>query len=273
MTTDRDPYDSSTFDIREFTLTAQGTLRAELDLAPFDAAPLSPDELRLLRHLGRLESATMEHLRNLLVTATHKDARVTAFLVTWAFEKYWIADAVDAVLEANGEPRLKDVEEGPRRHSPAEAVERRGPITRAIEAIGRGVPIVAVHMTTGLVDEWVMRHAYDVLVERADSPALTAVVERLRTVKARHEEFFDVEARWRLEDSARAVKQTRASLSTAVWPLGAVERSDAERTFFDAAVWGGAAGHLRADAVGDRVASLPGLDASVGAAVTRKLTA
>jgi len=273
MTTDRDPYDSSTFDIREFTLTAQGTLRAELDLAPFEAAPLGPDELRLLRHLGRLESATMEHLRNLLVTATHKDARVTAFLVTWAFEKYWIADAVDAVLEANGEPRLKDVEEGPRRHSPAEAVERRGPITRAIEAIGRGVPIVAVHMTTGLVDEWVMRHAYDVLVERADSPALTAIVERLRTVKARHEEFFDVEARWRLEDSARAVKQTRASLSTAVWPLGAVERSDAERTFFDTAVWGGAAGHLRADAVGDRVASLPGLDASVGAAVTRKLTA
>ena len=54
MTTDRDPYDSSTFDIREFTLTAQGTLRAELDLAPFETAPLGPDELRLLRHLGRL---------------------------------------------------------------------------------------------------------------------------------------------------------------------------------------------------------------------------
>ena len=125
MTTRDAPRADLDFDIREFTKTAQGNWRPDLDLSGFADTPLGPDALRLVRHLGRLESATMEHLRNLLVTATHKDARVTAFLVTWAFEKYWIADAVDAVLEANGEPRLKDVEEGPRRHSPAEAVERR----------------------------------------------------------------------------------------------------------------------------------------------------
>lgn len=273
MSTPSDPYDTTDFDIREFTLTAQGAFRGELELDSFATAPLGDDTLRLLRHVGRLESATMEHLRNLLVTATHKDARVTAFLVTWAFEKFWIADAIDAVLESHGQPRLKEVDEGPRRHSPSEAVERRGPITRAIEAMGKGVPIVAVHMTTGLVDEWVMSDAYDVLVERASDPALTAVVDRIRAIKSRHERFFGIESRWRLDDSPRAVKQTRASLSTAVLPIGAIERADSERTLFDALVYGGAEGHLRADAVGERVAALPGLDSTIGSAVTRKLTA
>jgi len=273
MTIDGDPYDTTDFDMREFTLTAQGTLRPELDLTPFEASPLADDDLRLVRHLGRLEAATMEHLRNLLVTATHKDARVTAFLVTWAFEKFWLADALDAVLEAHGRPRLRDDEEGPRRHAVSEAAERRGPITRALEAINKGVPIVAEHMTTGLVDEWVLGEAYDVLDSRAANPALSAVLDRVRAVKRRHERFFDLEAHWRLEDSARAVKQTRASLAKAVWPIGAIERADSERTFFDAAVWGGAEGHLRADSVGDRVAALPGLDARVGSTVTRKLTA
>jgi hypothetical protein len=273
LSTRSDPYDTTDFDIREFTLTAQGAFRRELALDSFATDPLDDDALRLLRHLGRLESATMEHLRNLLVTATHKDARVTAFLVTWAFEKFWIADAIDAVLEAHGLPRLKEVDEGPLRHSASDAVERRGPITRAIEAMGKGVPIVAVHMTTGLVDEWVLGDAYDVLVDRAADPALSAVVARIRTIKSRHERFFDIESRWRLEDSPRAVKQTRASLTTAVWPIGAVERADTERTFFDTVVYGGAAGHVRADAVGERVAALPGLDPSIGSAVTRKLTA
>ena len=43
----------------------------------------------------------MQHLRTVLVTPTHKDARITAFLTTWAFEKYWIADALSAILSAH----------------------------------------------------------------------------------------------------------------------------------------------------------------------------
>ena len=64
----------------------------------------------------------MEHLRNLLVTATHKDARVTAFLVTWAFEKFWMADAIDAVLVAHGSDRTRNVDEGPPRTGADEAI-------------------------------------------------------------------------------------------------------------------------------------------------------
>jgi len=273
MTPSNAPRADLDFDIREFTKTARGNWRPDLDLSGFADAPLGADALRLVRHLGRLESATMENLRNLLVTATHKDTRVTAFLVTWAFEKYWLADALDAVLEAHGEPRNRDLPEGPPRHAASEAVERRGPITRALQAITVGSPIVAVHTTTGAVDEWVLGAAYDRLDELGAHPTLATVVDRVRAVKARHELFFASEADWRLRDSGRSVKMTRASLTTAVWPVGAVERADTERTFFDATVFGGAEGHVRADRVGALVAALPGMDASVGATVTRKLTA
>ncbi|WP_423919529.1 hypothetical protein ACPEEZ_12490 [Frigoribacterium sp. 2-23] len=261
------------FDIREFTRTAQGNLRSELDLEAFAADPVSTEALDLLQYLGRLESATMENLRNLLVTATHKDARVTAFLVTWAFEKFWLSDAIDAVQEAHGRPRGKDVPEGPTRHAVSELRERRGPIVRAVQAIGLGIPIVAVHTTTGVVDEWIMRSSYERLVEIADNEPLSAVVDTILRVKSRHEEFFADESKRRLAESSRAVKQTRTALEHAVWPVGAIERSDADRTMFERLVFGDAAGRYRADAIGARVAALPGMDARIGDAVSRKLAA
>src|SRR6185295_18427049 len=92
------------FDVREFARTARGSHRAELDLSELAKSPLPADAARLIRILRDLERATMQRMRNLLVTATHKDARVTAFLTTWAFERFWIADALDYVLETAGEP-------------------------------------------------------------------------------------------------------------------------------------------------------------------------
>ncbi|RKR76265.1 hypothetical protein [Frondihabitans australicus] len=271
MTTSSSAGNAGAFDIREFTRTAQGNFRSELDLAAYESAPLDTATLEMLRYLTRLESATMEHLRNLLVTATHKDARVTAFLVTWAFEKFWMADALDAVVEANGMPRMKTVPEGSPRRSADEIVQRSGPVRRALAAVGLGAPIVCTHMTFGLIDEWILRTAYDRVKQNSGSPALVATLERIQHIKTRHEAFFADEADWRLRDSTRAVRQTRAALLTAVWPIGAVERAAADRDMFERYVFGDAEGLAAAESIGSRVAGLPGLDARVGQATTRKL--
>ncbi|MEJ1231415.1 MAG: hypothetical protein WDM88_13415 [Galbitalea sp.] len=58
--------------MREFTRTAHGNHRGSLQLDEYSATPLNAESVRMVRYLGRLEGATMEHLRNLLVTATHK---------------------------------------------------------------------------------------------------------------------------------------------------------------------------------------------------------
>ncbi len=271
MTTTGDLGQRTRFDVREFARTARGNHRAELQLAEYADTPLSPESLHAVRYLGRLESATMEHLRNLLVTATHKDARVTAFLVTWAFEKFWIADALDAVLQANGSPRAQDVVEGKPRKTRSEHSDRRGPISRAVSAIRLGVPIIAVHVTTGLVDEWITRAAYVRLAAASKSAALASTVSMILDVKQRHADFFEDEAVARLTDSRRAVKLTRHALLNAAWPIGAVDRSAEDRTFFESYVFGGDAGIASAAAIELQVAALPGLDTTIGAAVAQKL--
>ena len=188
------------FDVREFARTAQGSFRAELDLAAINAQSLGADALRLLRMLRDLERSTMQRMRNLLVTATHKDARVTAFLTTWAYEKFWIADALDAVLEARrqrprrgGGRRLDPSHRSP--SAPSAAARSR----RAIAANFAGPQIVAAHVTTGLVDEWITQAAYRRLGELADG--LHAVVGRIVTIKDRHIRFLAEEAQRRLAAS------------------------------------------------------------------------
>ncbi|PRY67117.1 hypothetical protein B0I08_10710 [Glaciihabitans tibetensis] len=259
------------FDVREYARTARGNHRDELQLADYATAPLDPESLHAIRYYARLESATMEHLRNLLVTATHKDARVTAFLVTWAFEKFWIADALDAVLEANGRPRAQDEDEGETRHSRSEASERRGPIRRALAAIAQGVPIIALHMAMGLVDEWVMRAAYERLAARSESAALSSTVALILDVKKRHAAFFEDEAVRRLTDSARAVRQTRRTLPRIAWPIGSIDRAAIDRSFFESYVFGGDEGAARARDLGTQVSALPGMTRSIGDAVAQGL--
>ena len=72
------------FDVREYAREAAGSHRDELGLEVYRTQPLSADGLRIIRYLQIIERATMTHLRSVLVAATHKDARITAFLTTCA---------------------------------------------------------------------------------------------------------------------------------------------------------------------------------------------
>lgn len=256
------------FDVREFARTAQGSFRAELDLAAINAQSLGADALRLLRLLRDLERSTMQRMRNLLVTATHKDARVTAFLTTWAYEKFWIADALDAVLEAGDNDHAAAEETGGTRHSLSERAERRGPVRRAIAANFAGPQIVAAHVTTGLIDEWITQTAYRRLGELAGG--LHAIVGRIITIKDRHIRFLADEAQRRLAASPRASRLTRLEVKRAAWPIGSVDRAAEDRTFFEQIVFGTPEGVTEATRIRDLVAALPGL-ASVAPTVSARL--
>lgn len=258
--------DEGRFDVREFARTAIGSHRSSLDLEAVQRAGIGPDPARLIRILRDLERATMQRMRNLLVTATHKDARVTAFLTTWAFEKFWVADALDALLEASGNPL--SIPEGPPRRTAAERAERRGPVLRAIAGNIAGVRLVAAHVTTGLVDEWVTSAAYRRLAEL--NAGLRPVVDRILAIKARHIRFLAEEAQRRLGESGRARRLTRRAMQQAAWPVGAVDLPATERSFLEAVVFGDAEGKAAATRISDLVAQLPGLK-PVAATLTARL--
>jgi hypothetical protein len=212
------------FDVRAFARTAVGSHRDELDLSAYADAPLSADTLRSLAYLRDIERATMSHLRGILVTATHKDARVTAFLTTWAFEKFWIADALDAVIEAHNEGESV----------PETVIRTHGErtIRESIVANIIGVPMTAVHMAMGTVDEWLMQAAYARIAALEPQEELVRTLENIISVKARQLLFFEAQARYRLLHSPRSRSLTRHRLRATPWPIGAKAQPKSETDFF-----------------------------------------
>ena len=256
---------NAAFDVREFARTARGSLRGDLDLAAFDVGPLPRDVVRMLAVLGRLEGATMAHLRNVLVTPTHKDARVTAFLVTWAFEKYWIADALGAVVAVNGR-------EMPGIPGDASRGGGRGPVRRAIAGVVQGWPVIGAHLTLGLVDDQLLRAAYERLATEAASAALSDVVDRILAVKARHTSFFGDEVQRRLSASRRSARLARRELRRTPLPLGSAVLEPADRTFFARFAFGGERGDTLATAIERDIRKLPGIDERTARIVRGTLT-
>jgi len=260
--------DAEAFDVREFARTAQGSHRSELDLDALSGTKLPADAAHLIRILRDLERSTMQRMRNLLVTATHKDARVTAFLTTWAYERFWLADALDAVLEATGE-ELASPEAGKQRRSFSERAERRGPVRRAIAAGFDGTQLVAAHVTAGLVDEWVTSAAYRRLASAASG--LAGVVELVLHVKERHIRFLSEESERRLAASPRAQRLARRELTRSAWPIGTIEISAADRTFFEGYVFGAGDGRAEAGRITTLIAGLPGIGTAVAGTVGGRL--
>ncbi|GLI26608.1 hypothetical protein ARHIZOSPH14_08500 [Agromyces rhizosphaerae] len=289
------------FDVREFARSAQGSLRGELDLEAFATSPLAPAVAEGVGVLGRLEGATMDVLRNMLVTATHKDARVTAFLVTWAYERYWVADAYAAIAAAHV-PSLNegatDAPELPGAAEPAEvgatASRGPGPVRRALAGFVQGRAIVGAHLAALLVDDLVLGAIAARVVEAArmdaageggagpgGAAALAEAVERIGRITARHDAFLREEVARRLagvdDDGAgrggsgdrRAARLAARELRRWPLPLGAGGVPETERDALLGLAFGGDGGREAAAAVVAQVGAVPGLEATARVVATR----
>jgi len=247
---------ASGFNVREYARTAAGSHRSEIDTAAFETRRLKPETLRVLRYLIDIEQATMSHLRQVLVTATHKDARVTAFLGTWAFEKFWIADAFTRILELHGEEYATPTEH--KRNVFARIGIRLGPITESFAANRAGEDMIAVHMAMGAIDEWVTQAAFARAIELDDHSELVKMVTTTRSIAERQLSFFEAQAHDRLERSEGARVLTRKRMAAASWPIGAEAQPKADTAFFFHYLFDGAP--QLADDIDTKVAALPGLD-------------
>lgn len=246
---DRTNFPAPDFDVRDFARTAAGSHREALNLPAYRATPLSDDTLRALRYLQIVERATMTHLRSVLVTATHKDARITAFLTTWAYEKYWIADALEQILLGH-QPEGAEPDKSPFR-TPVERTIRESIFANIV-----GVPMIAVHMSLGTVDEWLAQAAYKRLVELDPHPQLATTIATFLEIKERQLGFFEAQARFRLTESPRARKLTRKRLAKTPWPIGAKAEPRSETDFYYSYLFSGVPAVI--DELDARIDTLPG---------------
>jgi len=231
------------FDVVAYSADAHGSHRAEL----IGIGEPVPDTLRTeLRYLRSRLSGTTAWLSLVLVTPTHKNARITAFLSAWAYERHWLADALDALTGA----------------PPAQAAPVRvglrtrfAPLVEAVAANLHGSALPAVHMAERAVDgvfvEALLTHA----IGRASGP-VAADLERLRAVLVRQHTFFTEEAGRLLAASGRARRLSRSRLTARAWPIGAGDDPVGTAAALDALDAADPGWARKAD---DRIAGLPGL--------------
>ena len=245
------------FDIDAYRDSVTPVRTDDIDFTEFERQPLDQDVLRCLRYMHDVESHTVCYLRDLLLTRSHSDPRVTTFLTMWAYEEYWHGVALGRVLTAHGE--ASEAERIAPMRARLRAKERLAPLVTMLGSSLLGDDFVALHMTWGAVNEWSTQSGYERLIARANHPVLTTLLSRIAVQEARHIAFYATEARERLARSATARRATRLALRHRWAPVGSGVMPIAETDFVVAFLMGDAEGRRRAQRIDRQIHSLPGL--------------
>lgn len=245
------------FDVEAYTRSVAPVRDDDIDYGAFVERPLARDVLRCLRYMCDVESHTVCYLRDLLVTPSHTDPTVTAFLTMWAYEEYWHGEALARVLAAHRVPTGTDHIRRLRLRLGRR--DRVAPIQQAVVANLVGTDFVAVHMTWGAINEWSTHAGYARLIERADHPTLTELLERIMRQETRHVAFYASQAREWLSRSRRAQRLTRFALRHLWAPVGSGVMPRQETSFLLRYLLGGHLGRTVVDQIDRKVDSLPGL--------------
>ena len=241
------------FDVAAYVRQPLGPMRAEL---VGTGIALPGDLADALHYLQRRAQNTATWLSHVLVTPTHKDARITAFLSTWAYERHWLGDAVGALAGEHGPVAGRG---GALRR----LGRRLGPLWEALVANLHGRALTGVQMAERLVDGWMV----EAMLERAQSLAPAGVAQdlgRIREAIARQGRFFAESATEALAASPAARALARRRLRRRAWPIGAEREPRAATASVLTTLFGADPGW--AAAIDRRVDALPGL-AGLGLAV------
>lgn len=244
------------FDIDNYTATSTSVMWGDLDFGDFETNPLPESTLRSLRYMCDIEYHTVCYLRDLLVTPSHKEADVSAFMTMWNREEFWHGEALAAVLKRHDivvdydELKAKRIKLGWR--------EALGPTKQSALSNLVGDDFVAVHMTWGAANELSAVAAYRRLALMMDHPALSPLLKRIAQQETRHVAFYSTQARQALDRSPSAPRLVRTLMEKAWRPVGSGVMDKEEVRDVMGYLFTGQAAAL--DKLDQSLARLPGLD-------------
>lgn len=246
------------FDIREYTRTSKAVAWDDLPLDEFRTNPLPPATLRSLRYMCDVEYHTVCYLRDMLVTPSHKDPRVTAFMTMWNVEEFWHGEALAAVLDQHG--ITVDFDSVKATRLKLGWRDKLDPIKQSLLANLIGEDFVAVHMIWGAANEWSAITAYNRLAELEDHPVLAELLKRIAKQEAQHVAFYATQARERLARSRKAQRLARYALRKSWGPVGSGVMAETEVRHVLHHLMSGPDGRRAAAAIDEHVAAMPGLE-------------
>jgi len=126
--------------------------------------------------------------------------------------------AIGTVLAAHGETAKEQRLVQMRNRLPFR--ERLAPLSHFLGSVVAGSDYTAVHMAWGAINEWCTQAGYSRLIQRADHPTLTPLLQRIMKQEGRHIDFYATQAKSRLADSRAAQRLTRWALRHFWAPVG-----------------------------------------------------
>lgn len=197
------------FDVDKYVKNARGRI-------PVSASGLTmtPRTARDLAFLWRLEVAALAEMRSLLISWTGNEPRITAFLATWAYERYWLARAERDLLTAAGGTLPVPAGRSLTVRARGAYIDKGLPLTSPLVGSVVGEAVTAGHMARMAVQEGALRAALDALRARLSGEASDVVGEISRR-RSDFVDFFRGEAAARVE---RSTAERMFALSMLGWP-------------------------------------------------------
>lgn len=246
------------FDIDRYTADSEPVSWEDLDFEAFRTDPLPRETLRSLRYMCDVEYHTVCYLRDLLVTPSHRERDVSAFMTMWNREEFWHGEALAHVLGLHG--IVVDFDQLKATRMKIGWKDRLDPVKQSLLGNIIGQDFVAVHMIWGAANEWSAVAAYNRLAALEKHPALSPLLRRIAKQETRHVAFYATQARARLEKSAKARKIARFALTHAWGPVGSGVMPEPEVSHVMAHLFGGEQGLREVRRIDAHIAKMPGLE-------------
>jgi hypothetical protein len=247
------------FDIQRYARTSQSVQWDDLDLDDFDEHPLPPRTLRSLHYMCDIEYHTVCYLRDMLVTPSHKEDDVAAFMTMWNREEFWHGEALAHVLSWHG--ITVDFDELKARRLKVGWKDRLDPVKQSLLGNIIGTDFIAVHMIWGAVNEWSATAAYNRLADLEGHPALAELLRRIAKQETRHVAFYATQARQRLQASKKARVLARFALRKVWAPVGSGVLPEEEVVHVMGHLFSGPDGLEEIRKIDRHISRMPGLEA------------
>jgi hypothetical protein len=209
------------FDVDKYVKNARGRIavgESGLEMRGRDA--------RDLAFLWRLEVAALGEMRALLISWTGNETRITAFLATWAYERYWLARAERDLLTASGWPRQATGRRPLTARVRSSYLDKVLPLVSPLVGSALGEPLTAGHMARMAIQEGALLAGLDALRARLEGEGSDVVGEIVRR-RTDFVDYFRGEAVARIERSTAERLSAQVMLARPWAPLRAVGVADA----------------------------------------------
>jgi len=246
------------FDIDKYTSTSKKVVWGDLDFEQFTTNPLPESTLRSIRYMADIEYHTVCYLRDLLVTPSHKEADVSAFMTMWNREEFWHGEALSAVLAAHG--ITLDFDQLKATRLKLGWKDRLDPIKQSLLGNIVGKDFIAVHMIWGAANEWSAVAAYNRMADLEQHPVLAELLRRIAKQEARHVAFYATQARERLGRSKKAQVIARLALKYTWGPVGSSVMEPEEVQHVMSHIFAGEEGLREIRKLDEHISRMPGLE-------------